>query len=479
MDLSFATATELVAALRRGELSSRDLLTHVADRIAAVNPPLNAVVALDLERAGRDAALADEAQARGEDLGPLHGLVMTVKDVWETEGLVTTSGAPVLRDHVPERDAVTVARLRAAGAVIVGKTNTPIYAGDNQTFNDVYGRTNNPWDVERTPGGSSGGSAAVVATGISPLELGSDIGGSIRAPAHFCGVYGLKPSWGIVPSRGHIPGPPGSLVEADVNSGGPLARSVEDLRVGLDVLSGPLDEDAVGWRLDLPDGPTVGALSDLRIGVAFSDASYPIAGEVQDVLRSLADTLSDAGAKIDEQPPPVGMNEGVDSWTRLVLPIIGMGLPDELYDAFSTLDPDDDDPTTASGGRLALRYRDWARADGRRQQQRHRWHAFFTDYDAFLCPIMPVAAFPHDTRPLPERTLDVDGTSITAFDLIAWAGSIGTALLPAVVIPAGQTSSGLPVGMQIVGPYLRDRRLLQIARRVDDAGPGFRPPPGY
>ena len=163
---------------------------------------------------------------------------MTVKDVWETEGLVTTSGAPELRDHVPEHDAVTVGRLRAAGAVIAGKTNTPIYAGDNQTFNEVYGRTNNPWDLGRTTGGSSGGSAAAVAAGMTSLELGSDIGGSIRAPAHFCGVYGLKPSWGVVPSRGHIPGPPGALVEADVNQGGPLARSVADLRLGLDVLSG-------------------------------------------------------------------------------------------------------------------------------------------------------------------------------------------------------------------------------------------------
>ncbi len=320
MDLSFATATELAAALRAGDLSSRDLLTHVIDRIEAVNPPLNAVVTLDPDRASRDATLADEAQARGDVLGPLHGVVMTVKDVWETEGLVTTSGAPELRDHVPEHDAVTVARLRAAGAVIVGKTNTPLYAGDNQTFNEIYGQTNNPWALDRTPGGSSGGAAAAVAAGITPIELGSDIGGSIRAPAHLCGVYGLKPSWGIVPSRGHIPGPPGSLVEADVNAGGPLARSVADLRLGLDVLAGPLDEEAVGWTLDLPDGPDVRSLSDLRIGMAFSDDDFPVAREVQDVLRALADTLSDAGAKVEEQAPPVSIADGVDSWTNLVLP---------------------------------------------------------------------------------------------------------------------------------------------------------------
>jgi amidase len=289
----------------------------------------------------------------------------------------------------------------------------------------------------------------------------------------------MKPTWGIVPSRGHIPGPPGSLVEPDVNSGGPIARSVEDLGVALNVLSGPLDEDAVGWSLDLPVGSPADALDDVRLGVAFTDASYPVAGEVQDALRSLTDTLSNAGAEVEERPPPVAMSEGVDSWSRLVLPIIGTGLPDELFDTLSTLDPDDPNLLVASGGRLTLRYRDWARANGRRQQQRQRWHAFFAEHDAFLCPIMPVAAFPHDTRPVAERTVDVDGTSVTAFDLIAWAGAVGSALIPSVVIPAGQTSEGLPIGVQVVGPYLQDRRLLRIAALIDEVGPGFRRPPGH
>lgn len=212
MDLSYATATELTVALGTGEVSSRELLDHVADRIDLVNPPLNAVVTLDLERARGAAAAADDATARGDKRGPLHGLVMTVKDVWETEGLRTTSGAPELREHIPAADAVAVRRLRDAGAVVVGNSNTPRYAEDNQTFNDVFGQTNNPWDLECTPGGSSGGAAAAVAAGISALELGSDIGGSIRMPAHCCGVHGLKPTWGVVPTRGHIPGPPGTLM---------------------------------------------------------------------------------------------------------------------------------------------------------------------------------------------------------------------------------------------------------------------------
>jgi amidase len=293
-------------------------------------------------------------------------------------------------------------------------------------------------------------------------------------------VYGIKPSWGVVPSRGHIPGPPGSLVEADVNSGGPLARSVEDLRLGLDVLAGPLDENAIGWTLDLSSGADVDNLSGLRIGVAFSDDAYPVAREVQDVLRALVDAVGDAGAIVEEQPPPVSMRDGFDSWTRLVLPIIGAGLPDDVYDAFSTLDPDDPDSIVGSGGRLTLRYRDWLRANGRRQVQRQRWQAYFDDHDAFLAPIMPLPAFPHDNqRAIPERILDVDGTTISGLDLTAWAGAFGAVLLPSVVIPAGQTPTGLPVGLQIVGPFLRDHRLLQIAQRIDEVGPGFTPPPGY
>ena len=206
MDLDFATASQLTRALRERTLSSRELIDHILARVDQHNGDLNAIVAIDRHRARAAADTADAATARGQVAGPLHGLPMTVKDVWETEGLVTTSGAPELKDHVPRTDALAVGRLKAAGAIIFGKTNTPLYAGDFQTFNDVYGRTNNPWDTSRTVGGSSGGAAAAVAAGLTPLELGSDIGGSIRIPAHFNGVYGLKPSWGVVPSRGHIPG---------------------------------------------------------------------------------------------------------------------------------------------------------------------------------------------------------------------------------------------------------------------------------
>lgn len=271
MDLETATAAELAAALHDKSLGSRELLDHLLGVVETRNPALNAVVALDAERARAAATAADEATAAGDPVAsrPLHGLPLTIKDVWETEGLVTTSGAPELKDHVPAHDALAVRRLKDAGAIVFGKTNVPLYAGDFQTYNDVYGVTSNPWDTTRTTGGSSGGAAAAVATGMTPFELGSDIGGSIRSPAHFNGVYGLKPSWGVVPSRGHIPGPPGSLVEPDVNCNGPLARSLEDLEVMLDIVAGPLPEDARGWRLDLAAGPPIDDLRSLRVATVF------------------------------------------------------------------------------------------------------------------------------------------------------------------------------------------------------------------
>jgi amidase len=479
MDLSYATASELVEALRAGQLSSVELLDHVLNRIDEVNAPLNAVVTVDADRARRDAVAADEARARGAATGALHGLVMTVKDVWETQGLLTTSGAPELKQHVPDTDAVTVARLRRAGAIVVGKTNTPLYAGDNQTFNEVFGQTNNPWDVERTPGGSSGGAAAAVAAGITSLELGSDIGGSIRMPAHCCGIYGLKPTWGVVPSRGHIPPPPGGLIEADVNSGGPMARSVEDLRLALDVIAGPLDEDAVGWRLELPDDGTPSELRGLRLAFTVDDADHPVAREVQDAVRDLADALADAGATVQEVAAPVSIADGAESWLDLVLPLVGAGLPADVYDAFASVTAVPGDPASMGMARLTARFRDRGIANQRRQEQRGAWARWFDNYDALLAPILPVPAFPHDHRDLPLRTFDLDGREAPALDLIAWPGAIGAVLLPSVVVPAGRSRAGLPIGVQIVGPQLQDRRLLRIAELVDQVGPGFTRPPGY
>lgn len=459
MDLGTATATELAQAIRERRLSSREFLGFLLDRAAERNPAINAIVAWDIERARAVAKAADDATARGEFAGPLHGLAMTVKDVFETEGLVTTSGAPELAGHVPAADAIAVARLKAAGAIVFGKTNTPLYAGDWQTYNDVYGRTNNPWDPSRTTGGSSGGAAAAVATGLTPLELGSDIGGSIRIPAHYTGVFGLKPSWGVVPVRGHIPGPPGTLAQPDVGVAGPIARSVADLRLSLGILAGPLPEDAAGWRLALDQGPEISGPRELRVATAFGEGDdvTPVAADVRAVLDDFAARLAAAGARVERVPLPVPLAEGLRSWRELVLPILATDLPDHVFDRLAGVA----DPIAQV---MTGRFRSWLHAADRREHQRAAWAGFFEQHDVLLAPVMPTTAFPHDTaRPLTERILDVDGTAVPHYRAAAWCCAIGSALLPVVTLPAGLTPAGLPAGVQLIGPFLSDLRLLRIA----------------
>ena len=482
LDIATATATELTQAIRERQISSRELLDELLIRSERLNHDLNAIVAFDIDRARAAAAAADEATARGDGNGPLHGLPMTVKDVWETEGLVTTSGAPELADYVPTVDALGVARLRRAGAIIFGKTNTPMYAGDWQTYNDVYGRSNNPWDLSRTPGGSSGGAAAAVAAGLTPLEFGSDIGGSIRLPSSCCGIYGLKPSWGVVPVRGHIPGPPGSLLTVDVGVAGPMARSVTDLRAAFDVLAGPLPEDAAGWRLDLEAGRPIGSVSELRVATVFADGSdlVPLAGDVGDCVADFASRLSDAGAAVDAVPLPVPLADALRTWRDITMPILAMGLPDEEFASLARLENvPGDDPVVGIGRAMTSRFRDVMRATQTRQVQREAWAEFFTRYDVVLAPALPTVAIPHDTeRPPPERTIEIEGVAVPHYLAAAWFCGLGVMLMPIVALPVGLGQAGLPVGVQVVGPFLSDLRLLRIAELLDTAaGGGFMPPP--
>ncbi len=482
LDPATATATELTQALRDRQISSRELLAYLLDRAAELNPELNAIVAWDTDRAQAAAADADELAARGEPAGPLHGLPMTVKDTFETQGLVTTSGSPDLAKHVPQADAVAVARLRAAGAIIFGKTNTPLFAGDIQTYNEVYGQTNNPWDTTRIAGGSSGGSAAALAAGLTPLEFGSDIGGSIRNPAHYNGVFGLKPSWGIVPLRGHIPFPPGSLLEPDVGVAGPLARGVADLRLTLGVTAGPLPADAAGWRLELDPGPALNDLNGLRIATVFGAGAdfLPLAADVRARLDSFAARAQAAGARVEETALPVSLPEGFASWRDMTLPIFGLGLPEEEYNRLrGAEDAPGDNPGLLAAKALTSRFRSWMEASEIRERRRETWARFFADYDVVLAPVMPTAAFPHDTAgTLQNRVLDIDGAAVPHTMLLAWCGAIGAVLLPVVTVPTGLTPAGLPVGVQVIGPFLSDLRLLRTAELLTAAtGNAFTPPP--
>lgn len=482
-DLAWASAHSIARAIRDGELTSRDHVQAVLERIERLNGPLNAVVTLDPERALREADAADEAcsrvaRSRGEPLGPLHGVCMTVKDSFQTKGMRTTSGAPELANHVPEIDAVPVARLREAGAVIVGKTNLPIYAGDCQSYNQVFGQTNNPWKLERTPGGSSGGSAAALAAGLTPLELGSDIGGSIRGPASTCGVAGHKPSFGIVPAQGQIPGPPGTLTQADIAVAGPMARDVDDLALGLDVLAGPDSWHGVAYRLELPPARHA-SLRDYRIAVWLDEPTAPLDTDVRNLLGEAAKELESAGARVDHAArPDFEFAYATDVFADLLtLAMCASYSRDELERLAEQARGGD--PRAVAAARPAQRHRAWLSANERRLQLRQKWHTFFADWDAVLLPTLPTAAIPHDHSPMDTRTILVNGEPRPYFDQARWVGLTGVAYLPATVVPVGLTREGLPVGIQIAGPFLEDRTTLDLARRLCETTGGFQRPPGY
>ncbi|KUO18099.1 amidase [Streptomyces dysideae] len=481
-NLAFASATRLVAALARKELSSSELLDYYLERVARLNPTINAVVVLDEERAREAARAADAAIAAGRSLGPLHGLPMTVKECFETAGMHTTCGAPAFADNVSSHDAVAVARLRAAGAVVFGKTNLPIWCGEGQAFNEVYGTTNNPWDLSRGPGGSSGGSAAAVAAGLTGLELGSDIAGSIRNPAHTCGVYGLKPSQSVVSLRGHMTGQPGALAPRDLAAAGPLARSADDLELALDVLAGPIEEERTAWRLELPP-PRRRELADFRVAAWLDDPWAPVDATVLELLQDATGVLERAGARVERRPGPVALEASDRIYRRMLMGAVSIGLGDEevagIDAGLARVPTAADDVGTRHMRGLVQRHRDWLRADEERWQMRRRWADFFRDYDVLVCPVLSLPAMPHDQSPdLDARVIEVNGITRPQWDLVTWVGLANLLGLPAASVPIGRTrGDGLPVGLQIIGPYLEDRTVIELARHVAEHVSGFEAPP--
>jgi amidase len=455
------SATQLAADIRKGDLTSRALLELYVDRIERLDPDVNAVVTLDVERARAAADDADARQARGDELGPLHGLPITIKDAIATEGIRSTGGALELTDHVPTRDATAVARLKAAGAVVFGKTNLPRWSSDFQTFNDIFGVTRNPWNLERTVGGSSGGAAAAVAAGFTSFELGTDIGGSVRCPSHCCGVYGLKPSFGVIPQRGYLDHVGGGTTDVDINVFGPIARSADDLDLLLGVLAAPEPERAVAWRLELPPCDAH-ELRDFRVGTWLDDPACPVESESLALLRGAVDQLADAGARVDDDRPPVDFGAQHNLFARMIVAAMSPSLPDDQADA-------------ASGSHLA-----WLRAEAERVAVRRTWADWFAGHDLLLVPVMTTPAFPHDHQPdMFGRTIEIDGETRSLLSTIDWLGLIGIVGLPSAVIPVGRTADGLPVGIQIVAPYLQDRRAIRAAQLAEAVLGGYTPPPGF
>lgn len=479
LPLHYQSASALALELRGGRIGARELLEHFLARIDRHNPAINAVVVQDRAGARARADAADAARARGESLGPLHGLPMTIKESYNFAGMPTTWGIPSLAGNVAAENALAVQRLASAGANVFGKTNVPIRLADFQSYNAIYGTTTNPWDATRTPGGSSGGSAAALAAGLTGLEIGSDIGGSIRNPAHFCGVFGHKPTWGLVPPRGHALG--GVLSPTDISVIGPLARSADDLDIALQLIAGPDELESAGLGLHLPrlDSLTRG----LRIAVWRSDPVCPASAAVQARIGAVAEALAGVGAVIDEAARPAfDSAHSHRVFSALLMSAMAARVPDAEFaaqvQAAQQLDAQDGRPGADTLRWQTLRVRDWARLNEARTQLRWAWHRFFQKWDFLLTPIMPTSAFAHDHSPENGRAITIDGAQHPYFAQTFWAGLAGVAYLPATIVPAGAGPDGLPVGVQIIGPAYGDLRTIGLARRLEALGFAFQPPPG-
>ncbi len=470
-------ATAQLAALSSGRISAAELLDASLSRRDEANRTLNAVVAADIDRARERARAIDEHRARGEGLGVLAGLPMTVKDTFDVEGMPASSGLKSLR-HGARPDAVVVRHARQAGAVIWGKTNVPVMAADFQTFNNLYGTTNNPWDLTRTPGGSSGGAAAALAARITALEIGSDIGGSLRTPASFCGVYSHKPTWGLVSQIGHVPPKPGALAERDLNVVGPLARSVRDLRLLLSVLEG---------GLTAPRGHAPIELKGLRIGLWTEQPEAPLDPEVKAVIEAFARGLAGHGADVTPVRSPVEMAGLLEAYRKLLASLLAEDLPARQLRTMRRIrglaslaralgaGPD-------SWAGLAIDYtashHEWLAADEARARAGAQARNLFTQYDALVAPVGPVVAFPHDHRPVTRRVLKLsDGRTIPYLAALNWVALASACGLPVTTLPAGQTARGLPVGVQLIGPRGGDSRTLAIAEAIEARLGGFAAPP--
>jgi amidase len=482
----YLTAKELVAALQARKISAFELVQHTIARIEALDQRLNAVVVRDFERAREAANAADAALARGERR-PLLGVPMAIKESYNIAGLPTTWGVPQFKDFMPKDDAVIVSRVKSAGAVVLGKTNVPLTLFDWQSYNEIYGTTNNPWDLGRTPGGSSGGSAAALAAGFGPLSLGSDIGGSLRVPAHYCGIYAHKPTLGLVPRRGHTAPPsPALWREDDLAVVGPMARGAADLALALDVIAGPDEERAgIGYRLALRPARHED-LKSFRVLVIDAHPLVPTSAAVRTAFDRLSQRLARAGVKVAHGSPLLpDLADSARLYMRLLLSNQAGNWSPDLYDqarsAAQVLTPDDKSLAAERTRGAVMSHRDWIAADVARARLQQQWSALFREWDVVLCPPTPTPAIPHDhSLPQEARRIDIDGKASPYLDtFLVWAELATSPGLPATAAPIDRSDTGLPIGVQIVGPYLEDRTTIAFAELLEREFGGFVPPPGY
>ena len=481
MDIAFWSATKLVRALHAKKIGALELLDLYAARIARHDRALNSLCVLDLDAARRRARSLDRSARRaGASRGPLAGLPMTVKESFDLAGHVTTWGLPEYRRNRAASNALAVERFLRAGANVFGKSNVPTLLADWETNNAVYGKTVNPWDRTRTPGGSSGGAAAALAAGLTGLEIGSDIGGSIRNPANYCGVYGHKPTWAICSMNGHAL--PGSAHPADIAAIGPLARSAADLELALAIMAGPDATDGAGWKLALP-GPARKTLRGLRVAVLATHPTAETDATVQDAIGRLAQFLSRQGAKVSERAlPAFDLAEAHRVFIQLLRGATsGRQTPQfmaQMLAAKDGLDASDQSYYAQMVRANTQSHADWLAASNRRHQMRLAWAEFFRDWDVLLCPNAATAAFAHS---MPgerwERMITVNGRPQPATTQMWWAGISGMCYLPGTSAPIGLAPEGLPIGVQIVGPQYGDLTTIRIAQLIEREYYAFVPAP--
>ena len=479
-DLMLKTAEELSELIRTRTVSSRELLDEAIARFEAFNPIVNAITEHKIEEARKASSNADEATARGDSIGVLHGLPVTIKEAYDWVGTPSTWGNPEWVNNFPERNSPSVTRLQDAGAIIWAKTNVPFMLGDWQSFNDIYGCTNNPWDLNRTPGGSSGGSAVSLATGMSALEIGSDIGASIRNPAHYCGVFGHKPTMGLIPQTGHTA--PGFDTEVDIAVMGPLARSAKDLDRALSVLAGPDGFDASAYTVQLPEAAKK-RLEDYRVGVLLDTTACVTSAALREHLQDTIDALASRGVNVSDAVPDIDQNEFFENYLLLLRAANGVSMGDEAFNT-ARVGHEEWELGERSYRNLVdhaahMTHREWSAHNQQRDKYRRAWAEFFEEYDLLLCPAAASTAFVHDHEgERPDRTIDIDGSQEPVVDQLFWAGWSCSVYLPSTVAPVGLLDD-LPVGLQIVAPHLHDRRSIHFASLVERELGGFVAPPGY